>query len=85
MNIDYYDPTIKDEIERLNQTIIDHEGENSCNQLLIQKLEDKVTEMRKCNDRIVSSSFAFIYYQMTFITQNDRDMNVILSMKSFMC
>lgn len=56
MNIDCYDPTIKDEIERLNQTIYDHEGENSCNQLLIQKLEEKVTDMRKCNDRIVSSS-----------------------------
>lgn len=59
MNIDYYDPTIKDEIERLNQTIIEQEGENSCNQLLIQKLEEMVFNMRKSNDRIVSLSFHF--------------------------
>ena len=57
MNIDYYDPTIKDEIERLNQIIFENEGENSCNQLLIQKLEEKVFNMRKSNDRIVSLSF----------------------------
>lgn len=63
MNIDYYDSTIKDEIERLNQTIIEHERENSCSQLIIQKLEEKVTDMRKNNIRIVSSLFfAFNYY-----------------------
>lgn len=57
MNIDYYDPTIKDEIERLNLTNIEHEKENSCSQLLIQKLEEKVNDMRKINTRIVSSFF----------------------------
>lgn len=54
MNIDYYDSTIKDEIDKLNQTIIEQEGENSCNQLLVQKLEEKVFNLKKSNDRIVS-------------------------------
>lgn len=60
MNIDYYDPTVKDEIERLNQTIIEQEEENSCNKLIIQKLEEMEFNIRKNNDRIVSLSFYFL-------------------------
>lgn len=54
VNFDCYDDINKDEIERLQQTITDIESENSCNRLMITKLEDELIMIRKCESRNVS-------------------------------
>jgi hypothetical protein len=54
VNFDCYDDINKDEMERLQQTINDIESENSCNRLMITKLEDELIMIRKCESRNVS-------------------------------
>lgn len=54
VNFDCYDDINKDEMERLQQTITEIESENSCNRLMITKLEDELIMIRKCESRNVS-------------------------------
>lgn len=54
VNFDCFDDANKDEIERLHHKIDEMESENSCNRLLITKLEDELVTIRKCESRNVS-------------------------------
>ncbi|XP_070495375.1 putative leucine-rich repeat-containing protein DDB_G0290503 isoform X5 [Chironomus tepperi] len=51
VNFDCFDDINKDEMERLQQTMTEIESENSCNRLLITKLEDELIMIRKCESR----------------------------------
>jgi lipopolysaccharide biosynthesis glycosyltransferase len=62
VNFAYYDDANKDEIERLHQTISEIESENSCNRLLITKLEDELVLLRKCESRNVSNLIYLKYF-----------------------
>ena len=54
VNFDCYDDINKDEMERLQHAITEIESENSCNRLMITKLEDELIMIRKCESRNVS-------------------------------
>lgn len=49
-----FDDANKDEIERLHHVISEMESENSCNRLLITKLEDELLAMQKSESRAVN-------------------------------
>ncbi|KAL7044151.1 hypothetical protein ACKWTF_001803 [Chironomus riparius] len=51
VNFDCYDDINKDELERLQHTMTEIESENSCNRLMITKLEDELIMLRKCESR----------------------------------
>jgi hypothetical protein len=60
VNFDCYDDANKEEIERLHQNVYEIESENSCNRLLITKLEDELVMIRKCEARNVSERKSLI-------------------------